>query len=391
MGSPVPGSVAWWVIGYVAAVGAARLVLARETMSDRLINWLIGWTLAGLLLYRCTPTPDIASLSNQLALGCIVMTGMYLYGLSRLWETEAEPAETRWRQRVYNCVAVLSTVVIVLAGPVAAGAGRLSDQTINWGGIVVWTAFALPQAAASVVLVRLSVRELRRGTLGTFVQVVCCSIVVACVPFWLEQQLPWLRWAFGWDIASPHIARVEFLFTFDTALVVATLFVVPVLGRLAGLVGWDRDGRICRRLRPLWRAVTAAVPEIVMDPAAGGQRSGDSTARLVRMTVEIRDALLHLGPYLPADPAPPRRNTPDQQLRDYASRLKQAAHARQAGLTPPSSGPVPQPFPTAQDFDTELRHLLDLARVWPAARAAVDGMAAGARNSVAGTAGARRF
>ncbi|WP_141691641.1 MAB_1171c family putative transporter [Nocardia brasiliensis] len=354
MGSPVPGSVAWWVIGYVAAVGAARLVFAAETMSDRLINWLIGWTLAGLLLYRCTPTPDIASLPNQLALGCIVMTGMYLYGLSRLWETEAGPAETRWRQRVYNSVAVLSTVVIVLAGPVAARAGRLSDQTINWGGIVVWTAFALPQAAASVVLVRLSVRELRRGTLGTFVQVVCCSIVVACLPFWVEQQLPWLRSAFGWDVAYPHIARVEFLFTFDTALVVATLFVVPVLGRLPGLVGWDRDGRICRRLRPLWHAVTAAVPEIVMDPATSGQRSGDSTARLVRMTVEIRDALLHLGPYLAAtDPASPLRNTPDQQLRDYATRLQQAAHARRTGRTPPASGPVPQPFPTAQDFDTD--------------------------------------
>ncbi|WP_280404979.1 MAB_1171c family putative transporter [Nocardia brasiliensis] len=364
MGSPVPESVAWWVIGYVAAVGAARLIFATETMSDRLINWLIGWTLAGLLLYRCTPTPDIASLPNQLALGCIVMTGMYLYGLSRLWETEADLAQTRWRQRVYNCVAVLSTAVIVLAGPVAADAGRLSDQTINWGGIVVWTAFALPQAAASVVLVRLSVRELRRGTLGTFVQVVCCSIVVACLPFWFEQQLPWLRWAFGWEMAYPHIARVEFLFTFDTALVVATLFVVPVLGRLPGLVGWDRDGRICRRLRPLWRAVTAAVPEIVMDPVLSA--GGDSTARLLRMTVEIRDALLHLSPYLATtDPASPGRNTPDQQLRDYAARLQQAAHARRAGLAPPGSGPVPQPFPTAQDFDTELRHLLDLARAWP--------------------------
>ncbi|WP_280428000.1 MAB_1171c family putative transporter [Nocardia brasiliensis] len=161
---------------------------------------------------------------------------------------------------------------------------------------------------------------------------------------------------------------MELAFT-SIGLFATTLVAGPVVGHLMELAGLDRDGRVCRRLRPLWRDVTAAVPEIVMSPVDGPRRR-DTTARLLRMTVEIRDALLHLGPYLSVAPSSAESATtlPDSEakLRDYACRLADAARSRRSGTLPPRTGVVPQPFPTAQDFDTELRQLLDLARVWPA-------------------------
>ncbi|MFI6999724.1 DUF6545 domain-containing protein [Nocardia sp. NPDC050175] len=114
--------------------------------------------------------------------------------------------------------------------------------------------------------------------------------------------------------------------------------------------------------------MTAAVPEIVLAPPPGRLDRRDSTARLLRVTVEIRDALLHLGPYLPTNTA--HFDDAGCEIEVYAYRLASAIHARKAGLPPTDSEPRPQTFLSAQDFDTELRQLLALARVWPAARAA---------------------
>ncbi|WP_433601897.1 DUF6545 domain-containing protein [Nocardia sp. CA-135953] len=68
------------------------------------------------------------------------------------------------------------------------------------------------------------------------------------------------------------------------------------------LAGWDRDARIYRR--PLWHDRTA-VPEIVLP--ADARHGADSITRLFRMTVEIRDALPHLGSCLPAETLPPHK------------------------------------------------------------------------------------
>ncbi|WP_405166072.1 hypothetical protein OG203_13925 [Nocardia sp. NBC_01499] len=365
MTSPISGSIAWLVIGYVAIVAVGRVLFTRDTVIDRLVNRLPVWCLIGLVLYRCTPTPSVSSVTNELALGCIVMLGMYLYGMARLWESG--PEGTWRRQRVYCAIAVGSALLIVLAGPAAGSAGRLSEQ-LNWGGIVVWTAFAAPQAATAVIFARLCIRELRGGKLGPLARAFCYLMLLAFLPFWIDLALFVFQLILGWDYFPPHIVRAELIFT-STAVVASTLIASPVVELLLAQAGWDRDGRICHRLRPLWRAVTAAVPEVVMSAPSDRLTRGDSTARLLRMIVEIRDALLHLGPYLPNAVSAPL-DGPDREIKVYACRLASAVRARKAGLRPMDSDPVPQTFLTAQDFDTELRQLLELARVWSAARAA---------------------
>ncbi|MFD6157892.1 MAB_1171c family putative transporter [Nocardia sp. NPDC060256] len=370
MVSPISGFTAWAVIGYVAMVAVGRVLFTRDTILDRLINCLPLWSLAGLLLFRCTPRPRIGSVPIELALGCIVMIGMYLYAVARAWESETDP-ETVWRRQwIYCSVGVVSTAVILLAAPLAVGDSV--DGDFNWAGIVVWIAFEAPQAVTALVLARVCVREYRSGNLGTVAKVLCWLMVLACLPFWADQVL-WIgQMIGGWQPFASHIDRVQVLLV-NTAVVASTLFVIPVVGQLLARADLDRDGRICRKLQPLWRDVCAAVPEIVLSPVVGGRARHDSTARLLRMTVEIRDALLHLGPYLPADTgsARARRDESDGEIRDYAYRLAAAVCARRAGRLPTNVRAVPKPFLTARDFDTELRQLLALARVWPAARAGV--------------------
>ncbi|MEU0872168.1 MAB_1171c family putative transporter [Nocardia brasiliensis] len=369
MVSPVSDVVAWTVIGYTALIGVGRLLFTSRTMFDQLANRMLLWFLIGLVLYRCTPAPSVGSVPNQLALGCIAMIVMYLYGLVRLWEAGAESDAAWRRQRIYCAVAVLSTALTMLAGPFAERAGRLVEHNLNWGGLVFWTANSVPLVASMLAFTHLVVDELRTANRRPLVRGLCVLMLLSIVPFYADVVVVMGELCWGWQPPYPHIVRVELAFT-SIGFFATTLVAGPVVGHLMEHAGLDRDGRVCRRLRPLWRDVTAAVPEIVMSPVDGPARR-DTTARLLRMTVEIRDALLHLGPYLAAAPAATESSTnqhdeSEAKLRDYACRLADAARSRRSGTLPPRTGVVPQPFPTAQDFDTELRQLLDLARVWPA-------------------------
>ncbi|MBF6544735.1 MAB_1171c family putative transporter [Nocardia brasiliensis] len=385
---PIPGFVLWSAIGYVGLVAAARLLFARATTVDRLVNCVPLCSLAGLLLFRFAPTADISEVTTRLALGCVVLLGMCLYGLGRLWESDTDSELTWRRQRMYCAVAVAATAVFLSAGPSAGTVGRLADQQLNWGGIAVWAAFGVPQLATALLMFRLCRRELRGAHTRPSTKALCLLILVALVPFGADLVLGAGEIALGWDVPYPHIVRVEIIFV-CTAVLTSTLAGTRLIESLLAYAEWDRDGRICRRLRPLWRDVTAAVPEIVLapDPADGP----DSTARLLRTMVEIRDALLHLSPYLPVTDTADEGSRTECAMSGYALRLAVAVRSRQLGFAPLNTSPVAQALLAAQDFDTELRQALALAQIWPAARAAVDGTASGARNAVPSTAAIRRF
>lgn len=369
MVSPLSGVLGWAVVGYLGIVGVGRLLFTRDAIYDQLINRTLLWSLIGLVLYRCTPVLSITSVTNQLALGCSSMAVMHLYGLARWWESGGDAAATWRRQRRYSAVALVATALNLLAGPSAGSAGRLVEQNLNWGGLVVWTAHAVPLVATALLYTRLCLRELRTQNPSPWARTLFVLMLVAYAPIYLEPVFLAGETVFGWQLRYPHIVRSELGFAFGAALATSQI-AVPMIGRLLEFAGLDRDGRTCRRLRPLWRDVTAAVPEIVMDPGADPARR-DTTARLLRMTVEIRDAILHLGPYLPTAAADPPHRGSDREVTAYASRLAGAVHARKAGFAPTTSSTVPHTFRTAPDFDTELRQLLDLARVWPHTRNAI--------------------
>ncbi|MFE7798054.1 MAB_1171c family putative transporter [Nocardia sp. NPDC057440] len=368
---PVTGFVGWTVTGYVTAVLVGRLLFVRETIIDRLMNRTFLWSLAGLLLYRCTITPQIASLANQLALGCILLAMTNLHGIGKFADTGGDPSAV-WRcQRFYSCVAVAATAVILLAGTSARNDGRLLDLGLDREGIAVGYAFGIPLTINTFVYFRAGVRELRRGDLSARETVLGHALGVGVLYMWLTETVSIAQASTGWPALGPQLPRIEAAATLCVGYY-ATLTAVPLVILLIARAGLDPAARSCRRLQPLWRDLTAAVPEIVLSSAADESTGAD--ARLLRMTVEIRDALMHLGPYFSAESdATDFTRTSGSgsgwEPTQYAHRLADAVRARRSGLIAEHSGNSRRPPLSAQDFDTELRLLLDLARVWPGAHA----------------------
>ncbi|MEU6829478.1 MAB_1171c family putative transporter [Nocardia beijingensis] len=359
MTTSIPGIIAWPVIGFVATVLAGRWLLVRDTTVDRLLNQLFGWGVLSLLLYRCDMTPGIASLAHQFSLGCTVMASMCLQGIVRVWAFDADPAAVRRRHRACCVLAAGSTVAILLAGASARREGRLVDLTMNVEGLVVWTAFGLPLLVNVALLAHMCVRELRAGGIGLAGKLVCGLLIWAATLFGVNLVLSGVWLGTGWQPLGAHVIRIEATVTL-CLLIDAMLVAIPLVRTVLAIAELDRAGHLRRRLRPLWRDLTTAVPEIVLRPAA--DEHADPRTRLLRMTVEIQDALLQLGRYAPASAGS------ECPLTDYAHRVACAALAREAGAAPIGSSPPRLPVPAA-DFDAELRQLLELARVWPSARA----------------------
>lgn len=111
----------------------------------------------------------------------------------------------------------------------------------------------------------------------------------------------------------------------ETLLAVATILLLagstmPAWGRHAGisaLAGWWGRYRAYRRLEPLWRALSAAHPEIVLEAAPSPLRAAVAFPslpfRLQRRIIEIHDGYLALRPFM-------RRQVLDQ-ARAEADRL----------------------------------------------------------------------
>ncbi|WP_307649953.1 MAB_1171c family putative transporter [Nocardia xishanensis] len=373
MSSPIPGALAWAVIGYVAVLLAGRFWLVGGAAMDRLVNRMGLWSIAALLMYRCASTPTLDDPANQVALGCVLMNTTYLYSIGRLVGADAEQDVVRRHQRNGALLALAATASIVLTATSARYSGRSVDLRLVEDALGIGCAFAVPLTYNTVVFTRRCLGALRDVDTPRAARIVCIGLIGSNVILWGALALSLFQPATGWP-DGPQLSLVQAAFTLWVAID-STLLAMPLVAELVLRAGMDRATRTCRRLLPLWRDLTAAVPQIVMpaDPRHGS----DPATRLLRMTVEIRDAMLHLGPYLPPETDETQRNTvpepeSDRALTDYAHRLIRAAQARKAGLPPAGTG-APPPLPViAHDFDTELSHLMDLARVWPRARAAAE-------------------
>ncbi|GAB2678582.1 MAB_1171c family putative transporter [Nocardia goodfellowii] len=377
MSSLIPGYLGWPLTVWTMLSVLGRFWLFRDTAIDQMLNQLFAWCAAALLLYRLAAASDFSAPLYELAAGGAVMSTSCLYAIGCLRRGDIDSATLRRRQRRSVCIGLLSTAAIVIAGTAARSAGRPVDLGRTWDGLVITAAIGVPITVNTVVFARMVLRESSLGDLTAGERVIGSSMVASMAFVWVTQLLSILQLLTGRPQLGPHLPRAELAFTVAVVVnsIAPTLPLAMAVLRAARL---DREGRACRRLEPLWRDLTAAVPEIVK-PAGRPTRPPDPVIRLLRMTVEIRDALIHLAPYLPAGPAPLT-----ERSEEFARRVAAAAATRRAGAAPIYAFSAAQLPRGAGDFESDLSRLLDLARVWPAG-ATVRGHRSGRRRSRART------
>ncbi|MET8780058.1 MAB_1171c family putative transporter [Nocardia sp. NPDC004654] len=368
MNSPIPGVVAAPLIGFVALVTIGRWALLHRTITDRLLNRALAWAAVGMVLLERGIAPRFGSLMHQLSMGCMLFAIMSAYGAAMLW-AGADPSGARRRQRRYDLIAAACAVVILVVGTPARHNGTLLGQTPGMWSAISALAFCLPAIACGRVMAGALWRELARADTTRRERLVYGSLLAALATG--ACSLPFSALLFGGilgdavRIEDPDLIRWAWP-NFTVIVVSAAVLAVPLLGVLVTRAGWDRSRRYCRRLRPLWTDVTRAVPEIVLDLAATGR--DEPEVRLIRMTVEIRDALLHLNRYAPEDLPMPDGASPTER---YARRIAHGICAKAEGCGPANATPRTV-APASRDLDSELRQLLELARVWPRARAGAE-------------------
>ncbi len=375
--SPIPGIVAWPVLFLLALVTIGRWWLLRERDVDRLVNRAITAALVGLLLRETwvqyllvlalpIPDRDVIQLANQGVLAAIVLCVACIYGLAQLW-AGADPEGTWRRQRAYDAGALLAGAIILIAGTPARNAGQLIDQTLGWSAVVAWIAFYIPLGATAWLVGKTSIHELRHPDAATtwrerlVIAGVLGIALVAGIDAIANPTLTIVAVLGDHPALDPDMGYKTWTFFID-AVWGGTVIAVPLISAVLIQTGWDRAGRYCRRLEPLWRDLTATVPEIVLTTPNDSNRRTIPATRLYRMTVEIRDAVLNLQRY--AADVPPELG--DRDARTFAQHLAMLIDTKAAGAAPyraPAPGTSVQPRP--RDLTAELQLLLDLAKVWP--------------------------
>ena len=166
-----------------------------------------------------------------------------------------------------------------------------------WSALVFWSIAQLTRHYAA-----LSRRPTSR--LGLYLSVTGALLGIAnAVHNELDLLFQWLGWLYPFD---PPDALSHALIAGAVLLLVAGN-TMPVWGRRLGLAAalrWLADYRAYLAIRPLWRDLCRAVPEVALEPPPGDRVVQDSLPprdlrfRLYRCLVEVLDARLLLRAYL---------------------------------------------------------------------------------------------
>ncbi|MEU8896809.1 MAB_1171c family putative transporter [Nocardia sp. NPDC048505] len=350
---PTPMSIA--ITLFLGVVVAGRWWLVNELASDRLLNRSFSWNLGGMLLWGLVAGAGAPDLGEQLYLAVAVLGVSNIFGLATLL-AGADPGGVWTRQRRYDAVALAVSAVTVLG--LVAGS---DDQSARIAG-TLWAVTNLVLGVAGFLVAKVAFREVRSGArtprqrLAYGLLCAVCTYTTVAAPIGALSVLGVLD--FAGVVEDQHPGQISDAWVDSSFLTLAALtavLAIPLVRALQIRTGWDRSGRDCRRLHPLWADLTAAVPEVVLTP--GVARHPDPELRLYRMTIEIRDALVLLEPYAPADP--------ETGVRAYADRIAGAVRARAGGASP--AGTRVSHATTPADRASDLRDLVELARVWPEA------------------------
>ncbi|MGY1900008.1 DUF6545 domain-containing protein [Nocardia gipuzkoensis] len=348
---------------FVGLVAIGRWWLVNDAVVDQLINRALRWDVAAVLIgYAVASVGGDAALGQQLFMGIGVFSLAYSYGVARLLDG-ADPETVGARQRRYNAFAVMFALVTWAC----ALSERFSPDlraALDWEGLL-WSVSCLFTALIGVLLARACVRELRLGAPSLRERLTYSALLVFGLYCLVSTAGGVVQVAGGAVPGAPGLGwAVASIVAFG---ILAALVSIPLAEALVMRAGLDRDARYCRRLRPLWRDLTTAVPEVVLR-----QYHFESASQLYRMTVEIWDALLHLKPYTPDAEEFGSSGMSGDEVRAFAFRAAWAVRAKRHGSAPaPNVSTRGDARAERRDRAAELEFLIRLAREWPKAVAMV--------------------
>ncbi|MEV5837480.1 MAB_1171c family putative transporter [Nocardia sp. NPDC052112] len=333
------------ILGFVAAITIGRWFLVAETLGDRLVNRALAWDLVGLVLFVCVGRLGAADLAFDLFTIFGAFAVANVFGFARSLDG-GDPRTAVRRQRIYDGMAVAAGCVVLV--------GIMAART-DWGP-TVWSLTTVPTAWSGLHITRACLRELRTAGIAAKERLTYGALLFVGGYAAVSTMVSLVRTANGTRPDEPGLPWV--IGAYATLVLLTALIAIPLWYAVLARTELDRAGRCCRRLRPLWLALTDAVPEVVLARPSGG-----SASRLYRMTVEIRDALVRLRPYVPDVEA-------HTDIREYARGIARAVQAKAAGEAPAMASGRATPV-DPRDRTDELRYLLALAVEWPKARALV--------------------
>ncbi|MFE7796320.1 MAB_1171c family putative transporter [Nocardia sp. NPDC057440] len=351
MNTPAPTWLAVLTVVVVCVVTVARWRFADDSVADRLINRALSWVSLDVIVAQFGVWFGAAEMCHLIFLALCPIAVANLYGLAGMF-AGADPGTARLRQRRYDAVGVLGGgAILVIGQPMDyTGAG------FWWRAACYWAIFNVPTTVAATLLIRACIRELRGG--ARLRELVAYGALLILAVGWYFAAIRAL-WQIR-DQVAPGGSAVQWgVVSCAFGILVPGITAMPLLNGLLTRCGLDRAGRDLRRLRPLWRDLTDAVPEIAMRSEVG--HVADPRAQLYRMVVEIRDALLHLRRY-----APPEGSSEYQGAAGYARLVARAVHQKASGAAPAASGQATDLFLLGgEDLSADLGHLLALSRAWP--------------------------
>lgn len=357
-----PTYVSWPLLAVVWGTTLLRLALVRSTVAERRMNAALVFASLSLVLQRSLAQTWLDrwfgyGFANTLSNVCIILTAASLISLFSAWALG--PARLpRIHVVSLSMCAVAGAILIGLSTPARSRGVAIADEG-GWPFAAYCITYAVPILSVALLNLWISLKAVRTATPGrerrVFLAVIALSlfevfdmgvVVTTGVVNAVSEDNA---------LTESHSDSGAFI-----RLLVVSAGALISVGPVARVLGHRRRSRqVARRLQPMWRTLTAAVPEVVLELRPADRRALSARSRLDRMSVEIRDAIMILDRHVVFELGGHTGAAPPVVT---ATRLHLACLARRAGHRAHGTGGTAHLFTT--DVGGEPWELARLADHW---------------------------
>lgn len=377
---------AWFTGPVLLAIAAILAVRYRWFNGTRLESYLNN-ALAFLFLCNLLRENAIQQLLNRhgivdvatariLSLAVAILAAAEFLGFVAVW-ARPEKYMHRHRNALHRGAAWLLAAAFLAAAEPARRAGQTLEEYGGWSSVAAWALLVTNLVVLAAQILRMSITELRKGTLKRRERVVALvgvglgtAIGLTSLDAVVQAALDQL----GVYDATPGLIKIHGTNIFFETVAVAALAAMPLAVSAFGLIAMDGTSRAWRALQPLRTELQAVVPPTTFTLNNPSRRK--TTLDLHQTNVAIRDSILLLRPYFrELDPVRvaecQRRHSIRPAHRRYAEQAMQLADAlaaRAAG-DPPAEREAPSVIPLKRsgDLEDEATAMLRLTRWWDCA------------------------